>query len=519
MSGITRRDFLLRAGIAGGSLAMYNYCLALDLMEPSPAKKNLAIPTASGDEHIVILGGGLAGLAVAYELQAHGYHCTILEASHRLGGRNLTLRHGDLVDELGRPNHCHFDKDPNLYFNAGPARIPGHHRRTLAYCKKFNIPLQVKANNNRLAYFHSNKDFAGKPKRQVEYLADARGFMAELTWKAINKNIFDEPLTEEDREKLLFFARRHGDLDSDGHYAGTQRAGSVSDRMLTHGGPNPPETLSTFLNSNFWRDQLQQSEEFDWAEPLMTPKGGMDKIVEGFKSKIKAKIYLNAQVQSIQLLDQGVNIQYQRAGKVRTLHADYCFNNIPAPILMGIDNNFPNHYKLALAAIRRKDLFKIAFQMKQRFWENEEIYGGITYTDQKIAQIWYPSHDINAEKGVILGAYVWNPKHCEYFANLTLQQRLDEAAVQGDKLHPNYSDFIDTGVSVPWSRMNHMMGCGNALDFENDGKLIKVLQTPESNHAMIGDQISYHPGWQEGAFASIEPALEQFTLKMHQQAS
>ncbi|MCH8336136.1 MAG: hypothetical protein IIC61_09635, partial [Proteobacteria bacterium] len=34
-----------------------------------------------------------------------------------------------------------------------------------------------------------------------------------------------------------------------------------------------------------------------------------------------------------------------------------------------------------------------------------------------------------------------------------------------------------------------------------------MLQQPDGRHYMIGDQISYHTSWQEGAFASAEVAL------------
>jgi monoamine oxidase len=43
-------------------------------------------------------------------------------------------------------------------------------------------------------------------------------------------------------------------------------------------------------------------------------------------------------------------------------------------------------------------------------------------------------------------------------------------------------------------------------DFE---KYFHFLQKPEGRHFMIGDQISHHSGWQEGALASSEQALQQ----------
>lgn len=508
MKDITRRQLFNHIAGIGGSLAVYNTGLLLGILSPSTFAKPISLSPAKDKNKVVILGAGIAGLAATYELERAGYDCTIIEASHRIGGRNLTLRHGDLVDELGRANYCDFDKSPNLYFNAGPARIPGHHRRVLHYCEQLKVPLQIKANSNRMAYIHEKDSFNGQPHRQVNYIADARGLMAEIVWKAANENILDQTLNEEDRQKILEFASAQGDLSKTGEYKGTRRAGSLKDRMLAPNMPKSPMELKAFLDSNFWREGLQYPHVYDWIEPLMEVKGGMDKIVDAFERMIESTIHLKSQVQAINIKDQSVEVHYQKKGKIYTLEADYCFNNIPAPLLTGISNNFSQNYQNAIAAIKRKDLFKISFQMKERFWEKEGIYGGITYTDEKIAQLWYPSHDINAKKGIMLGAYSWNPKDCEYFANLSLHDRLYVAAQSGNKIHKNYSQYIEAGVSVPWSRMNHMMGCGNAMDEDGFTNHLPTLQRPEGRHYLIGDQMSHHSGWQEGALASVDVALQ-----------
>jgi monoamine oxidase len=43
-------------------------------------------------QNVLVMGGGLAGLCAAYELQRQGYTMTILEAKQRPGGRVPTLR-------------------------------------------------------------------------------------------------------------------------------------------------------------------------------------------------------------------------------------------------------------------------------------------------------------------------------------------------------------------------------------------------------------------------------------------
>lgn len=50
---------------------------------------------------IAVIGGGIAGLAVARELARREFAVTILEAKERLGGRVHTISHGDAPIELG----------------------------------------------------------------------------------------------------------------------------------------------------------------------------------------------------------------------------------------------------------------------------------------------------------------------------------------------------------------------------------------------------------------------------------
>ncbi|MEQ9561914.1 MAG: NAD(P)-binding protein, partial [Woeseiaceae bacterium] len=135
LNGISRRRFLEMVGAAGGSTAVYQASMALGLMQDTGQPASLDLLNVKGSRRkVLILGAGISGLTIAYELERAGYECQIIEASHRIGGRVLTLRHGDIVDELGNKQVCEFDDEPYLYFNAGAARIPGHHKRVMHYC-------------------------------------------------------------------------------------------------------------------------------------------------------------------------------------------------------------------------------------------------------------------------------------------------------------------------------------------------------------------------------------------------
>ena len=66
-------------------------------------------------------------MTAAFELRKAGYKVQVLEFNGRPGGRNWTLRGGDIFTELGGAKQtCEFEK--GLYINPGPWRIPYHHR-------------------------------------------------------------------------------------------------------------------------------------------------------------------------------------------------------------------------------------------------------------------------------------------------------------------------------------------------------------------------------------------------------
>jgi monoamine oxidase len=516
----SRRHFLNLVGAAGGSTAVYKTSRALGLIQDTDPVANLdMLNVSTSQKKVAVLGAGISGLTVAYELERAGYEVVVIEASKRIGGRNFTVRHGDVIDELGQTQVCNFDDDPEMYFNCGPARIPGHHRHVMHYCKTLNVPLQIMSNFNRSAYTHNEAHFDGKPVRVGRYVADARGFMSELLHKAVDKNAFDQPLSMEDQERMLLFAKTYGDLDPNGIYKGSLRGGYKSQGFSSPTEHFEPMDFDALLKSDFWENSLASFESPDWGEPLMQVVGGMDGIIKGFVANITSPILTNAQVQSIQLLENGVEVAYNHNGERQQIVADYCFNSIPTHFMPAIPNNLPDEYKKGLAALSPGNFFKIGLQMKERFWEREGIYGGISRTNQRINQIWYPANGIHGAKGVLLGTYAFF-NQSKFFERMTPEQRIEFAGQCGEKVHPGYAGYIEAGVSVPWGRMNHMMGCGTSWSAEDRDQYYDLLQQPAAGrHYMIGDQISYHTSWQEGAFGSAEFALMELDKRVRAESS
>jgi monoamine oxidase len=503
---LSRRDFLHWAGAVGGSTAVYRAAMGMGLL-PVAARAARPLLTVSGkSKKVLILGAGISGLTSAYELNKQGYEVQVLEASFRAGGRNLTVRHGSRIDETGYPQVCNFDDDPDLYFNCGPARIPGHHVNLLGYCKELEVELEPFINDNRNAWVQDDAMFGGKPIRAREYLNDTRGFVAELMAKSIRKDALTGPMTADDWDRLREYLRYFGELDPQFRYIGTSRSGLAMHDYTAPEVLKTPLSPSELLKSKFMLI-MSFGETDDQAAMMMEPVGGMDRVVAGFMRKIGHRVQLESQVQRIKLLPRGVEVTYRRNGEYVTTRADYVLNCIPMHLLAGIEHNFPAEYSAGFTAIPRGELFKIGYQMNERFWEREGIYGGISWTLQDIQQIWYPAHGIHRKKGVVLGAYTFSPEAGEKFARLAPAERFKLAIAQGAKIHPDYASHVESGVSVAWHQMNHMLGCAAQWEEPLFKQWFKTLQAPVGGHYLIGDQVSYHPGWQEGAIASAHHAM------------
>src|SRR3984885_13987743 len=124
---LSRRSLVHLVGKAGGVAGAYHTRAAMWLLAvPSAYAGAPALPPGRG-RRVVIIGAGIAGMVLAYELRKAGYKPEILEARTRPGGRNWSLRGGDTITETGSTQHVSWDRDDHLYFNPGPARLPYHH--------------------------------------------------------------------------------------------------------------------------------------------------------------------------------------------------------------------------------------------------------------------------------------------------------------------------------------------------------------------------------------------------------
>jgi monoamine oxidase len=501
----TRRDFLTKVGLAGGYGATFTAMQTLGLLPAvGSAASVVDLPVSSGKGvKVVILGGGIAGLVSAYELGKAGFHCTVLEARERPGGRNWTVRNGTTVEFIDGTKQTAQYESPDSYFNAGPARLPSIHKTMLGYCKELGVALEVFVNTNRSSLMASDKAFGGKPVEQRQVINDMRGHIAELLAKCVNQGALDQELTKEDRERLLSLLRSFGDLKNDYDYQGSDRAGAsrlpgAADLTETL---RPPLDLHSLMESNLWINTTHE-ETLDMQATMFQPVGGIDHIPYAFAKKLGKTIEYQAVVKEIRKSDNGVKVVYTHRGGEKSIVADYCVCALPVNLLKSIPNDFSASVRQAIAATHYSDSYKIAWESK-RFWESEyNIYGGISWLQGgPINMVWYPSGKMHSDIGVMLSGYgLQSLPAFNELPNMEARFAASRAAVE--TLHPGHGKDLSSPIYVQWEKIPYNQGAWISAFGDYYSGPYRAFLEPDERIFFAGDHCSHVVAWQEGAALS-----------------
>jgi monoamine oxidase len=505
----TRREFIHQVAAAGGSATAA--MMALDLFSVASASPPLALEGSGKGTRVVILGAGVAGLCAAYELGKAGYDCTILEARPRAGGRVWTVRNGDKhLDSDGNAQTAAFPE--GAYFNPGPARVPQHHV-TMDYYREFGVALEQFGNVNYNAYWHSTKAAPGLERiRMREANYSIAGYTNELLAKAVAQDKLDQPLTADDKAKLLAFIEQYGGLskttmkyvnDGAGGYTTLPGAGDVA------GTPSDPLGLLPLIRAGYG-SYFQPVREIDQQLTMFQPVGGIDALPRAFVARLPGKIRYGAVVTEIRKTSSGVRISYTTAnGAATAIEGAYCICTIPFPVLKNIPADFSTPFAASMKRVAYMESTKVGLAFKRRFWEEDDrIMSGISRTDQAISQVWYPSYGyLGRNGGVITAAYAAGAA-AKMLGDLAPPERIALTVKQATAIHPQIPSELSSGFTVAWQKVPYNMGAWVAWTPETRKNDYPVLEQPDGPIYLAGEHMSYINAWQAGALESARVVVK-----------
>jgi len=353
--------------------------------------------------------------------------------------------------------------------------------------------------------------------------ADFHGHVAELLSKSTKQGALDQAVTKEDREILMIALQNWGALDGNFEYVKSLESANRRGFEADAGGglnsvpiPSEPKPLHDVLTSKMWA-AIGAGCNYEMQSSIFQPKGGMGQIGKAFGKALEPLIQYNCKVVEIKQNDKGVEVSYidsRTGGTPKMMNADWCVCTIPASVLSQIPMNVGGPMKAAINQIPYMAALKVGLQMKRRFWEqDEQIYGGVTYTNQPNTMIGYPQWDFFSKgKGVLLGSYCFGtPAYIA--AAKPPEERIKDALEYGAKIHPQYKDEFECGVAVAWHRVPWTLGCAGFWTEEARAQHYDNLCAIDGRIVLAGEHASRIPAWQEGAVTSALDAVTRLHKK------
>lgn len=516
-----RHELLKNALRSIGRPEDYEYII--DNLTPPPDITKYATPGELKGIKIGIIGGGLAGMAAAFELRKLGADITILEASvDRIGGRVYT---------------CYFDPDGKFYGEFGAYRIPISHETTWYYAKLFGLNMipQV-SNHNNFLYVHNTRirvtdsverylypKYHLTPQEQSTSWSTLSNYAMNYTFMALPPNIRSElirilPSYSSEILPIMNMSLRDN----------LERLSLSQGAIQLLSGIDP--TVGSFLHISY--DEIAAS--LYTLDNILgyTIQGGLVLLPYAFYNsffsdyptpyhKIDKKLLGHVNMKMGHLVAGIYQSNYRNKIIIKYKNYmdttegadifDYCICAIPFSSLriVEIKPSLSNIKMQAITELNYSDAQKTLFLCNRRFWEKNAYYGniigGISLTDLPIQAIVYPIYSNSWDKpGVLTASYGLDrdatrvgamKEPCRYFL---IRRSVEE-------IHGLPRGFLNTIVAesrtVHWNNEPFFAGTfANTLPGQKP-LFSYEMQRPEYNNRLFfaGEHISSKHGWMQGA--------------------
>lgn len=498
-SRVTRRHVLQAFGALGGASLVMGAMDAWGLMGASPAQRPALQGRGTGTR-VIVLGAGISGLVVGYELGKLGYDYQVLEAREWVGGLCWTIKRGATHTEIdGETQICQFDE--GLYLNGGAWRLPNADTGVLGYCAELGVALEIFVDATDANYFYEENpelgSLSGRKVRLREVKADLWGSTSELLAKAMDQGQIDAPLSTEDKERLVSFLVRAGYLDTEDHVYRPPSSRGSADR----------HDLGALLQTGFGTRVRSLYAGTGGPAPVFQPVGGMMEIPLAFQRAMGGRVTLHAEVRSLRQMADGVRVVYRntRTGQEQEETADYCVCCLPLAVLQRLDVTLSGEMSEAVSAAEHNDAAKMGLQMGRRFWEEDEgIFGGHLWSRSlQIGEFSYPSNDYFSKKGVLLGFY-GNGRMAGLW-DQSIQARVRHVLTQSSKVHPQMRAEFEHAYAVWWGKIPYSLGAYGRTPAPS---LLAQLSKPDGRIYVGCAGASQRPAWIEGGIQAAWRTVE-----------
>ncbi|MCU4988016.1 flavin monoamine oxidase family protein [Bacillus cereus] len=453
---------------------------------------NVGLVKTKNPKQIIIVGAGISGLVAASLLKEAGHKVTILEANNRIGGRIYTIR-----EPFSR----------GLYFNAGPMRIPDTHKLTLAYIRKFKLPLNLFINktasdiiytNNiktRLSIFEKNPSILGYPILESEKGKTAEELMLEVLEPILNY------IKKDPNKNWSIVEKKY-------------KAYSLGTFLTEYYSDGAIDMIGVLLDMEAYMgmsliEVLREMVFFTSTTKYYEITGGIDALPKAFLSQLNENIFMRYKVEKIIQENSKVMMQVNHEQTIERfmVTGDVAIVTIPFSALRFVEiqpyNLFSYYNRRAIRELNYIAATKIAIEFKSRFWERVGQCGGKSITDLPIRFTYYPSYGIHTPgAATVLASYTWADEALTW-DSLPNSKRIryvlkNLAEIYGDIV---YSEFV-TGASFSWSQNPYSCGAFTAFEPGQELELFPYITSPSGKVHFAGEHTTLTHGWMQGAIES-----------------
>ncbi|PEX91476.1 flavin monoamine oxidase family protein [Bacillus cereus] len=453
---------------------------------------NVGLLKTNKPKQIIIAGAGISGLVAASLLKEAGHNITIIEANNRIGGRVYTIRE---------------PFSTGLYFNAGPMRIPDTHDLTLAYIRKFKLPLNLFINktssdimytNNirtRLNVFENDPSVLGYP-----ILDKEKGKTAEELMLVVLEPILNY-IKKDPNKNWIIVEKKYK----------TYSLGSFLNEYYSDGAI---DMIGVLLDMEAYMgmsliEVLREMLFFTSTAKYYEITGGMDALPKAFLPQLNENIFMQYKVRKIIQEDNKVMMQvtHEQTLEQFTVTGDVAIVTIPFSALRFVEiqpyDLFSYYKRRAIRELNYIAATKIAIEFKSRFWEREGQCGGKSITDLPIRFTYYPSYDIQSPgAAIVIASYTWADEALTW-DSLSHRERIRYALKNLAQIYGNvvYSEFV-TGESFSWSKNPYSCGAFTAFEPGQELELFPYITPPAGKVHFAGEHTTLTHGWMQGAIES-----------------